>query len=322
MAGKSYVFTASEHLLKDDFPFVISHWVYNADSFIPMHSHDFIEVVFIMDGCAQHLFQTVKWGVHECTVSKGDIFLINPGEEHTYRIAPGNTVEVVNLLFYSHIIDWPLIRMMGDMDIADFFYVQPFLPADLRFGNILHFSNGEAEQLEHLARTLEQEYTDKKGNYKLLIKLLMTQLFVLLSRKYAEQKHYRKHVGKPHLPHVSAANRVLGFLERHYAEDITLTDLTRVSNCSERQLTRMFKDSTGVTIFTYLHKLRIEKAKDMLLNTDKKVSDVCFLVGFNDMSHFNKVFRKITGINPTDYRGMHISARSKEHEFVGTLDMD
>lgn len=321
VVNKPFVFTASEHALKNEFPLTISHWKYDAASFIPMHSHDFIEAVFVMNGSAQHLFQT-KEGVHECTVRKGDIFLINPGEEHTYRIKPGHTVEVVNMLFFSNIIDWPLVRTMGAMDIVDFFYVQPFLPAELRFGNILNLNHEESEQTHNLVKNLEREFIGKKTNYKLLVKLLMTQLFVLLSRKYTEQKHRYNQIHNLSMFNVPTANRVLGYLERHYAEDIKLADLAFVSNCSERQLTRIFKENTGVTIINYLHRLRVEKAKDLLLNSDRKVSDICFAVGFNDMSYFIRVFKKISGNNPTDFRNRHFSARSKKHEFVGTVDMD
>jgi len=298
---------------------VISHWIHDCAEEIPLHSHEFIEIAFVVEGSATHVFKAPRSRQFECPVSKGDIFIINPGEEHTYKISSDERIEVINLLFYSNIIDWNLIKDSEDSELMDFFYVQPFLPEEVRFGNILKLNKGEAALIRQMVENLEIEYNSRRANYKLLIKLIMTQLIVVLSRKFTEQKKIASAIGAANMHKVDNIHRILGYLERHYSEDITLEQLAKISISSERQITRVFKHITGDTIFSYLHKLRIEKAKNLLLQTDNKISDICMQVGFNDISFFNRVFKKTVGVSPKSYRSTHSQAGRGGSEFIGTL---
>lgn len=316
------LFTASEHHLRDGFPFVITHWIHDIHQEIPWHSHEFIEIAFIVNGTATHVFQAPKQQRYESRVSKGDIFIINPGELHKYEMLQDERIEVVNMLFYPKIVDWTLIRDTEDMELMDFFYVQPFLPPEIRFGNVLKLNREEAGVVRQMVENLVYEYNHKKSNYQLLIKLMITQLIVLISRNYTEQKKSYMGSGISRAHRMDNIHRAIGYLERHYAEDISLEQLSKISIYSERQLTRIFKDVTGETIFRYLHQLRIERAKRLLLTTDAKVSDICTAVGFNDIRFFNKVFKKMTGLNPKHYRLHQAQAGSMDHEFTSTLDMD
>lgn len=318
----SKLFTASEHDLRDGFPFVITHWIHDIHLEIPWHSHEFIEIAFIANGTATHVFQAPKQQRFESRVSKGDIFIINPGELHKYEMLQDERIEVVNMLFYPKIVDWTLIREADNVELMDFFYVQPFLPPEIRFGNVLKLKREEAGVVRQMVENLVYEYNHKKTNYQLLIKLMMTQLIVLIGRNYTEQRKSYMTPGIMSAQRINNIHRVIGYLERHYAEDISLEQLSRISLYSERQLTRIFKEATGETIFGYLHQLRIERAKRLLLTTDAKVSDICTEVGFNDIRFFNKVFKKITGLNPKHYRLNQAQAGSMEHEFTSTLDLD
>lgn len=321
MANSRFVFTASEHNLKDDFPLVVSHWIHDSQTYIPIHSHEFIEITFVVDGCATHVFHAPISGSFESVVSKGDIFIINPGEEHTFKVSEKEKVEVINLLFYSNIIDWTLLRDSEGMELMDFFYVQPFFSADIRFGNVLKLNQEEASFVKQLVGNIESEYNLKKVGYQLLIKLMMTQLIILLSRKFLQQKQDERY-WKNNTLKIGNLQRVLGYLERHYAEDITVEQLSKICICSSRQLTRVFKNITGETIFNYLHKLRIEKAKMLLRNTENKILDISSTVGFNDISFFNRVFKKMTGESPKEYRNKHLQTGGIDHGFIGTLDLD
>jgi AraC-like DNA-binding protein len=65
---------------------------------------------------------------------------------------------------------------------------------------------------------------------------------------------------------------------------------------------KMFKKATGLTFTDYLGRLRVEKAKNLLLNPHLRVSEIAYTVGFQSLTHFNRVFRKLTGESPTDFR--------------------
>jgi AraC-like DNA-binding protein len=77
-------------------------------------------------------------------------------------------------------------------------------------------------------------------------------------------------------------------------------------NTSTFYFCKLFKRTTGLNFTEYLSRVRVEKAKNLLLNPNLRVSEVAFEVGFQSLTHFNRVFRKIAGESPTDYRhGLH-----------------
>ena len=67
---------------------------------------------------------------------------------------------------------------------------------------------------------------------------------------------------------------------------------------------RFFKSSTGLTVFEYLNKIKIDYSCKLLLNTDMNIVDISFDCGFNNLSHFNKQFRKFIGKTPTQFRNL------------------
>jgi len=96
--------------------------------------------------------------------------------------------------------------------------------------------------------------------------------------------------------------RALDFMEEHYFEDISLRDIARAACLSRYHFCRLFKRQVGITCISYLSQLRIERAKSLLGNTSHPITQICFDVGFNDLSHFERVFRSIAGITPSTYR--------------------
>ena len=96
--------------------------------------------------------------------------------------------------------------------------------------------------------------------------------------------------------------RALDFMEEHYFEGISLRDIARAACLSRYHFCRLFKRQMRINCIPYLSQLRIEKAKSLLGNTPYPVTQICFDVGFNDLSHFERVFRSIEGISPSTYR--------------------
>lgn len=96
--------------------------------------------------------------------------------------------------------------------------------------------------------------------------------------------------------------RAKDYIERNQSEDISLAAVARAVNTSTFYFCKMFKKATGLTFTEYLGRVRVEKAKQLLLNPHVRVSEVAFEVGFQSLSQFNRVFKRITGQSPTDYR--------------------
>lgn len=96
--------------------------------------------------------------------------------------------------------------------------------------------------------------------------------------------------------------RARDFIDRNQAEDLSLEAVAKAVNTSTFYFCKMFKRATGLTFTEYLSRVRVEKAKSLLLNPHIRISEVAFEVGFQSLSQFNRVFKKITGQSPSQYR--------------------
>jgi AraC-like DNA-binding protein len=92
------------------------------------------------------------------------------------------------------------------------------------------------------------------------------------------------------------------YLMNNYREDVDLKRLAALVNMAEGSLCRFFKMNIGMTVFEYLNKIKIEFACKLLMDHELSIMEVCFDSGFNNLSHFNKQFKKNTGVPPSEYR--------------------
>ncbi len=92
------------------------------------------------------------------------------------------------------------------------------------------------------------------------------------------------------------------FIAEHQTEELTLGQVSKAVNMSSYYFCKMFKRVAGINFTDYVARVRIEKSKNLLLNPNLRVSEIAFEVGFQSLTHFNRVFKKILGQSPTDYR--------------------
>lgn len=96
--------------------------------------------------------------------------------------------------------------------------------------------------------------------------------------------------------------RAREFIIEHQSEDLSLAEVAKAVNCSTFYFCKMFKKTTGLHFTEYLARVRIEKAKNLLLNPNLRISEIAYEVGFQSLTHFNRVFRRLVGESPTEYR--------------------
>lgn len=99
-----------------------------------------------------------------------------------------------------------------------------------------------------------------------------------------------------------AITRAKQFIHTHQADEISLTDVAQAVNTSTFYFCKLFKKTTGLNFTEYLSRIRIEKAKSLLLNPNLRISEAAYEAGFQSLTHFNRVFRKVAGTSPTHYR--------------------
>ncbi len=97
--------------------------------------------------------------------------------------------------------------------------------------------------------------------------------------------------------------RAKQFIIEHQTEDLSLDQVAKSVHTSKFYFCKMFKKATGINFTDYLSRVRTERAKNLLLNPNLRVSEIAYEVGFQSLTHFNRVFKRILGQSPTDYRG-------------------
>lgn len=137
------------------------------------------------------------------------------------------------------------------------------------------------------------EWTTTRYESVMSMLSLFAQHLGLIANKVVLQSETAEH------PIIARAKR---FIDENFTEDICLDDVAKHSHVSMFYLCKLFKSTTGITFSEYLCRKRIEAAKDRLLDLHARISEVAYQVGFQSLTHFNRVFKRIVGHSPSNYR--------------------
>lgn len=126
------------------------------------------------------------------------------------------------------------------------------------------------------------------------------------------EKTIRRHdtEGLGGLPGRNKIERIKRFLERNRDRKVTLADAAQEVCLSQKYLSRIFKERTGMSFNEYRLKLKIDQAKDLLENTDVPVGELAYQLGYKNLESFARIFKKMVGPTPMTYRLNHLS---KDH---------
>ena len=96
--------------------------------------------------------------------------------------------------------------------------------------------------------------------------------------------------------------KAMAYIHEHYGEPIGREDIARYVGVSEGYLSRSFNQETGLSLIHYLTRYRIQQAKQLLVTTDKTITEIAMEVGFSDSNYFSRVFRQEVGVSPLAFR--------------------
>ncbi len=154
-------------------------------------------------------------------------------------------------------------------------------------------------QIESIGRLLLAELQEHVGS-QLYLESLANVLAVHLLRQYM--------AAPVHLPVYQGGlaqrqlGQVLEYVHAHLDQDIKLADLATLLDMSQFHFSHLFKQSLGISPYQYLLHQRIERAKQLLKQTDRAIVEIALMCGFNSHSHLSKQFRQLTGQTPRAYR--------------------
>jgi AraC-like DNA-binding protein/ligand-binding sensor protein len=131
--------------------------------------------------------------------------------------------------------------------------------------------------------------------YRAIVRLL--EIFAEHLALIATQIGLQQRTGDPPL-----ITKAKDYVASHQSNSITLEEIARALNSSTFHFCRKFKQATGLTFVQYLSRVRIEKAKILLHSKELRITDIAYEVGFQSLTHFNRIFHKLVGHSPTEYR--------------------
>ncbi|MCR8632732.1 AraC family transcriptional regulator [Paenibacillus radicis (ex Xue et al. 2023)] len=284
----------SRYFESADFPFHIAQYPFRAEEMVEPHSHEFVELVYVAEGSGRHDYRGDTYRIYE-----GDVFVIEPDAEHSYKGGKDPNLTVYNVLFAPSILSNEL-QMLSTVDsFVDFFYVEPFLRQSVHFQSHLNVEPHDQLEMKHLLGRILSEYKEKKPGYRLLVKTRLIELFVFLSRCYDRSLHRPMTVLAPER---EVMKRMVEFIETHHARPLSLDQVSRLCSMSQSSFTAKFKQHIGKTFIEYRNEARIAMAKKLLLASDAGTLQIAGQVGFDDLSFFNKVFKQLVGVTPGQFR--------------------
>lgn len=249
----------------------------------------------------------IREGDHNFVLKQGETLLLQPNIQHTgYQESccdyyfvhfkhPGIS-EVKNKSEKDNIQEMIVKRKLSLT--GDSFSETPptdsisYLPKHYRL------INGN-EILFLLKEAVNDFYNNRYENYKKLVSCKFQDILIRICREYttSEIENIQTHFSKSFIK----VRSILNYLNTEYHKKITSADIEQLFESNFDYLNRVFHKMLGYTIFNYLNIVRIKKAKELIETTPIKFSEIGYLVGIDDQYYFSKLFKKYTGITPTQY---------------------
>ncbi|MCR5416327.1 MAG: AraC family transcriptional regulator [Pseudobutyrivibrio sp.] len=279
----------SIHEMKSHFDYNIPYNTYpctiplDFDS-VPMHWHEDVEFIYIKKGAGVIIIDG-----DECQVKAGDIAFLLPGRVHGIFQWADETMEYENIIFDSKMFS----------STQDEFYDKFLLPFFENAVDIPVIFRPGITGYESIKRYLDANdniSSHREGAWGLAIKgnmyLLLFSLVTLYEDRIDSTKQKKIDRLKP----------VIKYVELNYGEQITVAEMAELAGFSESHFMRFFKEVFGVSFVTYLNDYRLSMAARMLLSTEETVLNISQQVGFENLSHFNRQFKRKYDKTPREYR--------------------
>lgn len=276
---------------------------------VTYHWHREVEVVFILQG-------TLMLSVNEekFVGTAGDIFWI--GQEELHGMSTGDE------LTCYHALVFPMEFLNFEMfDCIQSHYLNPLCRKEKRFPTRIprqsaHYGQAWEELLEIAALDQEQspgyQLATKASLFK-FISLMVQDGFLQSGSVTGENASDFK---------MKNLKAILTYIQQHYSEKLNLPDIARAFSLSAKYFSRFFKKSLDRSFVEYLNSFRIERAADLLVNTDLPIGEIALAVGFDNFSYFIKQFKNFHGCIPSQYRKQEKPAAMHQYASVSSANAE
>ncbi|MDF2802634.1 MAG: AraC family transcriptional regulator [Anaerocolumna sp.] len=252
------------------------------------HYHDQYEIYYLISGDRNYFIQDRVYHVE-----KGDLIIIRPNILHKTVDATPSSHERILIEFDTSLFDDFLANK--EIELLDIFY---------KDCSILHLEELEKEQIEHCFYKLIQETKNNGADNNTALKVYFLELLIHINRFYKELSALQhNHPSKLH----KRISEVITYINLNYRNDIGLELLSKEFLISTAHLSRAFKKVTGLSYIEYLNNLRVNEAQKLLTETNLSIFEIAERVGYQNSTHFGRIFKSITGSSPREFRKLLVS---------------
>lgn len=253
---------------------------------VPLHWHDEMEIIYIKKGEGR-----ITVDFKQYTVCAGTIALILPGQLHSIEQYESISMEYENIIFHPNI----LISKKKDTCNRD--YLLPLLTSTVSV-SALYLPDSPCYR--EIAACIDANDEISKTNppgYQLFIKSQLFMLFFILFNKCSLKEPPKKNDKS-----LEKMKLILKYIENHYMNKITIETIANEAGLSQSHFMKYFKNTMGATFIDYLNEYRLTMASRLLVSSDSSILDIAAEAGFENLSYFNRVFKKRFDQTPSAYR--------------------
>lgn len=220
--------------------------------------------------------------------SQGEVILIPPDLPHSWSYDESvsndqGEIENITIVFSN--------ALLTNLAVT-FPEIETVISAIQKKRDAISFSGNTLRQLQKIMTSMirETKIEQISSLIRLLVLIASSEDTNIVGRPTIEDKYNKR------------LQQVYWYVMNHFQQDITLEEISKFVNMEKTSFCAFFKKMTGKTFFSYLAEYRIDSSCQMLLKTEKSISEICFEAGFRDVPYYNRVFKKQKKVTPTSYR--------------------
>ena len=263
------------------------------------HFHKEFELIYFLEGQGLRVV-----GDHISNFKKGELVLVGEWLPHLWRNEEGINKEL-NSDFI--VLKFPkLLDGVNLFSLPEFSEIRSLL---LKASQGIHFSHLTVSRVhDSILKLLNKSSTEK-----------LIHSLSLLNQLSKEKEYKLLSSTNFNLPiEISQENRlqkVINFIFENYNKAISLEKISSIAYMTPPAFCRYFKNRTNKTFSQFLNEFRISRACLYLIDGEKSIKQICFYVGFNSMTNFNRTFKKVKEITPTEFRSNYTAIRGNLKEY-------
>lgn len=271
--------------------FVIQRVVQLPGRFEPLHWHDTYEI-----GCIQWGKCLIKVGEQSHFAKSGQVYVVNSLEPHmAYALDEACCLFVVH--FHPDLVEDGWLARLGCQARL------PFTPDFATFhGPLIPIDDPITQHLLALLQQIQAQEEQKGCAWEIIAGGLLLQAVGILVRRLLDSTGNSLKLNQRRAKALQIIRPLLSFIETNYAQPLSLADMSKVIHVSPSYCCALFREAINTTPIAYRNARRLSEAIVRLQQTEATILDIAYSVGFNNVQEFNRIFRRVYGMTPREFR--------------------